>query len=195
MQCLIFLLLLTTSPQAWYLRARVKVRRHDAQLKDTQHNDIQHINIQNAKLSNMIFNTMSFSLTTLSIQHNNEQNVTLSILTLSTVTLNIIAEHCNAVCHLCWVSFMLSVTYAECHSYWVSHTSPLCWVSLYWMSLCWVKLCWVSGHQTWTHLQDYKNYAWLKTFYSLNLNYSFISLFEYHYYSPTFVNKTSHFSN
>jgi hypothetical protein len=34
---------------------------------------------------------------------------------------------------------MLSGGFADCHLYWVSHKSPLCWVSL-----CWVSLCWVS---------------------------------------------------
>ena len=32
---------------------------------------------------------------------------------------------------------MLSVVYADCYLCWVSHISPLCWVSLCWMSLCW----------------------------------------------------------
>ncbi len=40
----------------------------------------------------------------------------------------IIAEHCYAECRLCWVS----------------HISPLCWVSLCGMSLCWVSLCGMS---------------------------------------------------
>ncbi len=44
------------------------------------------------------------------------------------MTLSIIAEHCYAKCHLCWLSLMLSVTF-----------KPLCWVSLCWMSLCWVS--------------------------------------------------------
>ncbi len=43
--------------------------------------------------------------------------------------------HC-AKCYLCWVSFMLSVIYAECHLCWVSQTSLLCWVSFCWMSWC-----------------------------------------------------------
>ncbi len=38
---------------------------------------------------------------------------------------------------ICWVSFMLSVIYAECYLCLVSHISPLCWVPLCWMSLCW----------------------------------------------------------
>ncbi len=39
---------------------------------------------------------------------------------------------------------MLSNAYAECHLFWVSHTSPLCRVPLCWTSLCGVSLCWLS---------------------------------------------------
>ncbi len=41
-------------------------------------------------------------------------------------------------CPLCWVSFLLSVIYAECHK------KPLCWASLCLMLLCWVSLCCAS---------------------------------------------------
>ncbi len=41
---------------------------------------------------------------------------------------------------------MLRVIYADCHLWWVSQITPLCWVSLCWMSLFWASLCWVSWH-------------------------------------------------
>ncbi len=54
------------------------------------------------------------------ILHNDTQqsdkNAKLSIMKLSTMA----TLYCNAECHLCWVSFMLSVIYAECHLCWVS---------------------------------------------------------------------------
>ncbi len=51
---------------------------------------------------------------------------------------------------VCWVSFMLSIVYAESRK-----ISTLCWVSLWWVPLCWVSLCcmslcWVS----WRRWQD-----------------------------------------
>jgi hypothetical protein len=45
---------------------------------------------------------------------------------------------------ICWVSFMLTVTYTDLCWVWTSHKSSLYWVSLCWVSLCWVSLCSVS---------------------------------------------------
>ncbi len=50
-------------------------------------------------------------------------NRTLCIMTSSKKTLSIMAECC----------------YAECHSFSVSHVSPLLWVSLWWVSLLWMS--------------------------------------------------------
>ncbi len=68
----------------------------------------------------------TLSITTLSITK-------FSIMTLSITTLSIIVNKLQHSAYryskqgralLCWVSLMLSVTYAECHLCWVSFTSP-----------------------------------------------------------------------
>jgi hypothetical protein len=41
--------------------------------------------------------------------------MTLSVTTLSIMKFSTIAEHCYAECHLCRLSFMLTVPYADCH--------------------------------------------------------------------------------
>ncbi len=92
---------------------------------------------------------LHMSATTLSI-------MTLIIITFSIITMNKMrhsaqphSEYCRALlgslaeCQLC---SMLC---------WVSHTSPLCWVSFCWMSLFWVSLCWMS----WClHMNNWKKY-------------------------------------
>jgi hypothetical protein len=52
------------------------------------------------------------------------------------------AKYCYAtfmLCSLCWVSFILSVIYAECYLCWMSQIITSCQVSLCGMSLCWVS--------------------------------------------------------
>ncbi len=80
---------------------------------------------------------------------------TFGIMTLTIMMLSIAklyAWSCYAVCHLCWLSLMLSVIYAECHLCWVSFMLSviyaechLCWVSFMLSFICAeCHLCWVS---------------------------------------------------
>ncbi len=95
-------------------------RRHDFRCNDIMHNGTQHNEIQHYYKWNATYRLTILSITTLSI-------TTLRKMTLSTMAL--IIGCCYTDCHLCWVSFMLSVGnaeyhYAECHYV----ECRLCWV-------------------------------------------------------------------
>ncbi len=86
---------------------------HDTQHNDTHYNDIQHNNTQHNDT-----------------QHNNTQHNG------SVVSMSVVYAECHlcwvrhkTVCRLCWVSFMLSVTYAECNVQALYAECHLCWVS------------------------------------------------------------------
>jgi hypothetical protein len=64
---------------------------------------------------------------------------TLSIMTLTTTTFSITKNVTLSI--MTHSIFMLNVAYAQCHSCWVSHASPLWWMSLYCLSLYWVSWC------------------------------------------------------
>jgi hypothetical protein len=95
--------------------------------------------IENWQLKNML---LHMSATTLSI-------MTLIIITFSIMSLRITMNKMwhSAQPHSAYCTALLS-SLEQCQLCsmlcWVSHTSPLCWVSLYWMSLWWMSLFWVS---------------------------------------------------
>jgi hypothetical protein len=96
-------------------------RLHDIHYKDIQHNYTQRYKTQHN-------NTWQNG-----VQHNNKSNATLSITLLSIVALDKSAE-----CHLCWMSFMLSVIYAECYLCWVSFMLSVIYAA------CHLCYCWAS---------------------------------------------------
>ncbi len=79
----------------YMLAGRQDTLHNDTQLNDFQPNDTQHISIQQNNKLNATLSIMTHSMTTLS-------KGTLSIMALDT-------KNCNAECHLCLVSRMLSV--------------------------------------------------------------------------------------
>jgi hypothetical protein len=88
----------------------------------------------------MMFSIMTLSIMTLSI-------MTLSIMTLSIITFSIMTLSIMtlSIMELNIMKLDTKYCYADAESclYWLSHISPLCWVSLCWVPLCWVPLCWV----------------------------------------------------
>ncbi len=82
---------------------------------------LMHAHIYSWKLGPSLVLLARLSVTTFSITIN------------KTRTLSIMADHCYAECHLCWVSFILSVTF-----------KPYMLSVVMWMSLCKVSLWWVS---------------------------------------------------
>jgi len=131
-------------------------------------NQISQLPIQHYKKWNVTLSIITLSTITLSL-------ITLSIITLSIITLSIMGltatfsnsqhkntqynntqhnntQHNGTQCRvfLCWVSFMLSVIYADCC--WMSQSSPLCWVIL-----CWMPFCWVNGY---SNLGQSRNPYW-----------------------------------